>query len=144
VDCNGTGQQAEAKPAKPTQRIYQRGASNALVRDEFRSLATEVGLVQQDAIDEPEPPNAALIIPHAPGTEFLEFRFSPSVHAARGYRRSLGAGTARFYSMQRHHFEFRCHLLVNQTTNRTDGYGIGSVDDRNRPIAIGVLVKSFL
>jgi hypothetical protein len=50
----------------------------------------------------------------------------------------------RRFSRHRQHFKFRCHPLVNLTTDRTDGYGIGSVngvDDRNRPITIGVLVK---
>jgi hypothetical protein len=33
----------------------------------------------------------------------------------------------RRFSMHRQHFKLRCHLVVNLTADRTDGYGIGSV-----------------
>jgi hypothetical protein len=47
---------SKRKRNQPSQRCEstQRGASNALVRDEFRSLATGVGLIRPDVIDEPD------------------------------------------------------------------------------------------
>jgi hypothetical protein len=70
---------SKRKRNQPSQRCESilRGASNALVRGEFQSRATEAGLVRPDAIDEPgDCPIRPQKSPHTSGTEFLKFRLS--------------------------------------------------------------------